>query len=119
MRSCRARDADLAHAADDDALGLGLADVLVQPQRLDELIADRVHRAHRRHRLLRDQRDLAAADRPHLVAVGVEGGEIDHLGAGVGPVLPAPATAPLPAEQDLAADDLPRLLDDAQHGFDR
>ena len=55
------------------------ADVLVQPHRLDELIADRVDRAERRHRLLRDQRDLAAADLPHRLAALVQCGEIDEL----------------------------------------
>ena len=45
-----------------------LLDVLVQPDRLDDLVADGVHRAERGHRLLEDERDLAAADRPHLRA---------------------------------------------------
>ena len=37
----------------------------VQPDRLDDLVADRVDRAERGHRLLEDRGDLAAADRAH------------------------------------------------------
>ena len=38
-------------------------DVVVQHHRLDELLADRVHRVQRRHRVLEDHRHLVAADR--------------------------------------------------------
>ena len=39
---------------------------LVEPDRLDDLVADREDRVERRHRLLEDHRDLVAADRAHL-----------------------------------------------------
>ena len=42
----------------------------MQPQRLADLVADRVQRRQRGHRLLKDDRDAPAADRPHLGAVG-------------------------------------------------
>jgi hypothetical protein len=41
------------------------AELLVQPEHLDDLRADRVERIERRHRLLEDHRDLAAADGAH------------------------------------------------------
>jgi hypothetical protein len=37
----------------------------VQLDRLDDLVADRVHGAEGRHRLLRDERDLATANVAH------------------------------------------------------
>ena len=46
--------------------GLGLADGLVQAQRLDHLIADPMQRRQRPHRLLEDHRDAVAAHVPHL-----------------------------------------------------
>ena len=48
---------------------LAPADLLVEHDRLDDLVADRVHGAERGHRLLEDERDLRPADRPHLGAV--------------------------------------------------
>ena len=42
----------------------------VQPDRLDELVADGVERRQRAHRLLEHQADFAAADRAHVRAVG-------------------------------------------------
>ena len=42
-----------------------LRDVLVQPDRLDQLVPDRVHRVQRGHRVLEDHRDVVAADLAH------------------------------------------------------
>ena len=39
--------------------------VLMQRDRLGDLVADREHRVQRRHRLLEDHRDVGAADRAH------------------------------------------------------
>jgi hypothetical protein len=57
---------------------LALAHRLVQADRLDDLVADAVHRAERRHRLLEDQRDLRPPDRPHLGPIGRQLDQIDH-----------------------------------------
>ena len=43
-----------------------LREILMQPQRLGDLVADRQHRIERGHRLLKDHRDLVAANVPHL-----------------------------------------------------
>src|SRR5262249_60806659 len=67
---------------------------LVQLERLDDLLAHRVDRAERRHRLLRDQRDLGAADRPQLGALRREPGQNDR-GYGI------------PLDVDPDADDTP------------
>ena len=61
------------------ALSRVLAHRLVQPDRLDDLVTDRVHRAERGHRLLEDEPDLAAVDRAHLGAIGLELREIDRV----------------------------------------
>ena len=53
--------------------------VAMQANRLHELDADRVDRTERRHRFLKDQRDLAAANFPHRLAVRIEGGKVDPL----------------------------------------
>src|SRR5438445_2612578 len=79
---------------------------LVEPERLDDLLADRVDRAERRHRLLRDQGDLGAADRAELGALRREPRQID----GRRRVL---------LEQDLAADDAAGRLDDLKDGLHR
>src|SRR5437899_2924676 len=71
---------------------------LVEPERLDDLLADRVDRAERRHRLLRDQGDLGAADRAELGALRREPRQIDGRRVLL--------------EQDLAADDAAGRLDD-------
>src|SRR5260370_132055 len=44
--------------------------LLVQADRLDDLVADRVHRAEGGHRLLENEPDLAATDLADLLAVG-------------------------------------------------
>ena len=49
----------------------------VQQDRLDDLVAHRVHGAEGRHRLLRNQRDLAAADVAHLGAARRQAREVD------------------------------------------
>src|SRR2546429_260504 len=73
-------------------------DLLVEHDRLDDLIAHAVNRAEGGHRLLEDQRDLGAADRPHLLAVGLELREVDG-GA------PRPALRRGAPEPDLPPDD--------------
>ena len=71
-------DADAAQHLDAAAPRLLVArPSLCSMHRLDDLVADRVHGAERGHRLLEDQADLAAADRAHLAAVGVELGEVE------------------------------------------
>ena len=66
----------------------------MEAQRLCNLIADRVQRRQRGHRLLKDDRNPAAADRPHLRAVARQPRDIDNL-----PVEPGVG------EQDLAPSD--------------
>ena len=58
----RARDADALEQRDDAIARLGVGDVLVRLDLLDDLRADAVHRVQRRHRVLEDHRDLLAAD---------------------------------------------------------
>ncbi len=76
---------------------------LVQAQRLDHLVADRVHGTERRHWLLRDQRDLGPADRSHRRAAGIEPCQVHD-------------TAALAAEQHGSADHAAGRLDDLEHG---
>ena len=59
-------------AADDGRPGV------VQHDRLDDLRAHRVHRAECRHRLLRDQRDLGAAQGAHQAAARRQAGQVDR-----------------------------------------
>ncbi len=47
-------------------VGGALREILMEPQRLGDLVADRQHRIERGHRLLKDHRDLVAADVSHL-----------------------------------------------------
>src|SRR5262245_7646240 len=79
---------------------------LVKPQRLDDLLADRVHRAERRHGLLGDQRDLGAADRAQLGATWREPRQVDRR-------------LRILLEQDLPADDAARRLDDLENRLHR
>jgi hypothetical protein len=112
-----ARHAHFPHALDDDLGGLAPADVLVEPNRLDQLIADGVNRAERGHRFLRNQRDLAAANGPHLLAARVQSDQVDHARRRRARPVTTPGLSP--SEQDLATDDPPGLLHDAQNGLDR
>ncbi len=59
-------DFDFAKQLDRFCACFGLADVLVEDNRLHDLCADREDRIERRHRLLKDHADVAAADRLHL-----------------------------------------------------
>ena len=100
----RARNAD--HAQQLDRRGRAppsWSASVCSADRLDDLVADGVHRAERGHRLLEDQRDLAAADRAHLAAVG-------------GRARPGRSCVAVrrASRQDLAADDAARAVDDAQ-----
>ena len=84
---------------------LGAVHVAVEHDRFADLIADGVERRQRGHRLLEDDRDIAAADRPHLAAVRVQLGDVDGLGElRVG-------------EQDLALGDPGRAGQDAHDGL--
>ena len=47
--------------------------------RLDDLVADRMHRAERGHRLLEDHGDLAAADAANLCPMWVKGRQVNGL----------------------------------------
>ena len=107
----RHRDADVAEQADRDVARLGprelaavvLPAMTVQQDRLDDLVADRVHRAEGGHRLLRDQRDLAR--RGCRASPAPRGGslrEIDRL------------RAVAPAEADLARGDAAGPFDQLQ-----
>ena len=110
----RHRDADAAEELDGHRPRLGRRQArsarpplaLVKPERLDDLLADRMDRAEGRHRLLRDQRDLGAPDRAKLRALRREPGQVD----GRRRVL---------LEEDLAADDAAGRLDDLQDGLHR
>ncbi len=79
---------------------------LVQPNRLDDLIADTVHRTERRHRLLKDQRNLRPPDRPHLETVRLELRQIHHLRRA--------AVGSRPPKVDLPTHDPPRPIHDPQ-----
>src|SRR2546426_11480088 len=83
-------------------------DVLVEQDRLDDLIADRVDRTERGHRFLEDERDLRPADRAHLRAVRRELRQVDHLAA------PRPAVGGRTTKLDLAIDDPARPIDDSE-----
>ena len=80
-------------------------EVAVQPDGLDDLVADRVKGAKGGHRLLEDQRDLPAADAAHLSAIGFEPGQVDLVGLAV------PVLATQPNRTFL---DAPILFNDAQ-----
>ena len=90
---------------------------LVQPNRLDDLVTDGVHRAERGHRLLEDEPDLAAVDRPHLRAIGLELHQIDRAlsssPSSCSRLAVLPSRSAFPLQQDLTADDTPRAIDDA------
>ena len=110
----RHRDADVAKQADRDVaclapaeLAIGLPALAVQQDGLDDLIADRVHRAEGGHRFLWDQRDLAAADVAHVGSSRGQAGEIDH------------AVAVAAAEADFARGDSSRPLDELQDRLHR
>ena len=66
---------DLQHL-DRPLLGGGAAEALVEPQRLGDLLADRMDRRERGHGLLEDHGDLAAPHRPHGLALRIERGQI-------------------------------------------
>ena len=55
-----------------------LVELLVEHDRLDDLVADGIHRAQGRHRILEDHGDVVAADGTHLSAIVLEPDEIDH-----------------------------------------
>ena len=73
---------------------------------LADLIADRVERRERGHRLLENDRDASAADRPHRLAVGLQRREVDRRAVGFGIV-----------EHHPAADDMGDLGQDAHDGL--
>jgi len=77
---------------------------LVEPERLGDLIADRVDGAEGRHRLLGNQRDLGAPNGAHRGALRREPGQVD----GRGRIL---------TKEDLARDDPTGRLDDLQDGL--
>ncbi len=58
--------ADEAQEVDHPGTALGRGQVLVQQERLVDLVADRHHRVQGRHRLLEDHADVLAADAGHL-----------------------------------------------------
>ena len=62
-------DPDEPHHLERAGLRLLVADVLVEPHRLGDLLADREDRVQRGHRLLEDHRDVVAADLRHRVLV--------------------------------------------------
>ena len=83
-RALRIGDLDLPQQVDGARAGRLLAHAPVQPQHLDDLVADGVHRRERRHRLLEDHRDLVAAHGADGAALRAQLGEIDrpcHPGA--------------------------------------
>ena len=62
----RLRDAGPREQVDRAGARLVLAHRLVLLEHLADLVADRVERVQRRHRLLKDHRDVGAADSAHL-----------------------------------------------------
>jgi len=66
------RNPDLAQQVDRPPLRDPLGDVVVRPDRLDDLVADPVDRVQRAHRILEDHRDLVPADVPQLVLRAAE-----------------------------------------------
>ena len=84
----------------------------VQHDGLDDLVADRVYGAERGHRLLRNERDLGAADVAHLGTLWWQAREIDDLAA---LLLPRRATA----EHDLPVRYFSGTFDKLQNGLHR
>ena len=82
-----------------------LAQIGVQANGFDDLIAHGVEGAEGRHGFLEDQCDLAAADGPHLPPVGIQSRQVDLVDAPVFQLL---------AEPNLAVGDLTGLFHDAQ-----
>ncbi|EAP75187.1 hypothetical protein ISM_11385 [Roseovarius nubinhibens ISM] len=66
----RGGDADLFQQFNRPLARLGLADPAVQPQGLDQLIADRIGRVERGHRFLKDHRHAVAAQIAHHLGRG-------------------------------------------------
>ncbi len=93
------RDTDVAEGVDGDRLGLGLVGLVVEADRLGQLVADREHGVEARHRLLEDHRDLPAADVVHLLLA-----QREQVG---------------PREVDLARRDLPGRDVDQAHDRER
>src|SRR5262249_59704011 len=69
-------DADQPQHLDSPRIGFAAAHALVQPERLAELPPDREHRIEARHRLLKDHRDVVAANAAHLLV-----GELEKIDA--------------------------------------
>ena len=109
----RAGDADFAEQSDRPCARRPLPHVrLVDQDRLDDLIADSMHRAERRHRLLKDEGDLLAADPADLVSQRVERGQVDGAAVAVqddfaSTIRPGQGTTP---RMDSAITDLPQPL---------
>ena len=96
---CRLGDFDELQHLDGFLVGGGLREILVQPQRFGDLVADRQHRVERGHRLLKDHRNVVAADIAHFVFV-----ELQQV---------------FPLQRDRAADDLSWRIGDQPHDRQR
>jgi len=96
-------DADLLEHFDDAGPRFGRRDILVQKNRLGDLIADRMHGREGGHRLLEDHAHQSAAHLVELFGVIAKLGNVD---------LPGPGRT----EEDLSCDDFPRLLDEPKNG---
>ena len=82
--------------------------LLMQPDGLDDLFPNGMHRAERGHRFLEHEGDLGAANGAHILAVRVKLGQIDDL-------IGAPAVKEFaPPEEDLSLDNTAGAIDDAQ-----
>jgi hypothetical protein len=92
-------DADVLHRLHGDGTRLADPDLLVEQDRLEQLVADRVDRVQARHRLLEDHGDLPAADREHVLLA--QRADVAAL------------------EQDAAAVEAPRRARDQLHGAHR
>jgi hypothetical protein len=75
----RVGKADKAQHVGRQLFSLGGADRAVQLERLADLVANRVQGRQRAHRLLEDDRDPPAADRPHRGPIGRQLHEVDDL----------------------------------------
>ena len=100
----RLGDAHQVEHAQCFGVGRGVVHALVFADRLGDLLAGGEHRVERGHRLLKDHRDVSAADAAHRRVVGA--GEIEHAAVAA-------------AEGEAAADDAAAAVFDEAHRGER
>src|SRR5690606_16220312 len=90
--------------ADDAFPDLWPLETGVEAQDLTDLVPDRMNGREAGHRLLEDDRDIVATDRPHLVGVSFEGKDVGDPSI-------------LPLHEGLAINDLAATTHELQHGL--